>query len=131
MALTDFGEAWFLNAFLQNGTYYLGLLTAPASDSTAGTEVSGGGYLRQAIAFSAPASAAPVTRISNVELIQFPTATASWGTVTSFAVYNAASKGNIVWYGNLTDSKGAALPKTVSPGDIFQVPTGALVLSID
>ena len=39
----------------------------------------------------------------NNSIIFFPEATASWGTITYFGLYNAATGGNLVLYGALTN----------------------------
>lgn len=89
-------------------TAYIGLFTtAPTSNSgvTGATEVSGGSYARQATSGatwnSATASAGSEpdvipSYINNAAAITFPVATASWGTVTSFGVFDAVSGGNLL-----------------------------------
>jgi hypothetical protein len=77
-----------------------------------GTEVSGGAYARQAVTFSAP----DVTHtLKNSALVTFPTATASWGTVTHGALADASSGGNLLYGGALTN------PKTVDVDDTVRV----------
>lgn len=73
-------------------TPYLGLLTNVES----GTEVSGGSYARVQMTTTNFNTAAASNAISNTQAISFPTATANWGDVIGFAVYDAASAGNLV-----------------------------------
>lgn len=127
MSMTDYGENWLLQYVVSSGTKYLGLYLTPPGEATNGTEASGGGYARQPITFGSPANG----QVVSTQLIQFPVCTAAWGTVTGFAVCDAATGGNPLWYGQLTDSAGNPTPKNVTPGDIFQVPVGDLVLTLD
>jgi len=48
---------------------------------------------------------------SNNGAITFPSPTASWGTVTHFGIFDAASSGNLLFHGALTASK------TINSGD--------------
>lgn len=116
--LTDSGVTWTavsgLPALL---TGYVGLLTAPPSDTGGGTEVSGGSYARVAVtmnmtnwagtqsATSTTASTGTGGTTSNNGAITFPAPTANWGTVTHFAVYDQATSGNLIYWAALTTSK--------------------------
>lgn len=62
---------------------------------------------------------------SNGGRIEFPTALSSWGTVIAVGLVDAASGGNLIWYGTLTASKTIAATESVSfaPNDF--------VLSLD
>lgn len=127
-AETIFLANQLITAVLRNGTYtgatnvYLGLFTTATDNGTGGTEVSATGtaYARQAVAFAAPVSG--VT--SNSATVTYPTATASWGTVTNFAIYDAATAGNRLYYGPI------GIAKTVDQGDIFTVPSGNLTITL-
>lgn len=102
---------------------YVALLTAAPSDAGGGTEVSGGSYARVAVASSlanwagtqAAASTTASTgtsgTTSNNGAITFPAPTANWGVVTHFGIYDAASGGNLLFWGALTASK------TINNGD--------------
>ena len=59
---------------------YVGLFSvAPADDNSAGTELAGNGYARQAITFGAPATdAGNVRKVANTNNIQFGPALANW-----------------------------------------------------
>jgi hypothetical protein len=126
MSLTNYGEELLMNVFL-TGTKYLSLHTTSPTETTSGVEVYGGGYSRKAIPF------APVVNgeTTNNQLIQFPTATVTWGTVNSFGIWDAPVDGNLIWYGLLTDTVGNPAPKTVTAGDIFQVPVSDLMLRLE
>jgi hypothetical protein len=117
---------------------YVGLFTATPSDTGGGTEVSGGSYARVAItsslanwagtqaAASTVASSGTTGTTSNNGAVTFTTPTASWGTITSFGVFDAASGGNLLIYGPLTTSK------TVNNGDTApSFAAAALTFQID
>ena len=143
-ALTDYLENkivdWLLRAqaFAPPVTSYVGLFTAGPSDTGGGTEVSGNAYARVAItsalanwagtqsAASTIASSGTNGTTSNNGTITFPTPTPSgWGTVVAFGVFDAASAGNLLFYGTLTVSK------TINPGDSITFPAASLSLQID
>lgn len=103
---------------------HVGLLTAAPSDTGGGTEVTGGSYARVALAPSTtnwaatngattttnPSSGTGGTTSNNVA-ITFPSPTANWGVVTHFALYDAASAGNLFFWQALTTNK------TINNGD--------------
>jgi len=96
-------------------TAYVALFTAVGTDAGTGfTEVSGGSYARVATAgadWNSAAGTGP-SSISNVNTITFPAATANWGTVIAFGLYDASTSGNLLAW----DYLGAFnwLPCTVS-----------------
>jgi hypothetical protein len=125
-AKTDYLEDAILNHVLRNTTFsspttiYVGLFTTmPSDDGTGGVEVSGGSYARQSVTFAAPSGG----QVANNALVQFPTATAGWGTVLGTGLFDALSGGNLLYYGTLTASK------TVGIGDTIAFATSALTVS--
>lgn len=84
-------ENAILSAFFPPTGLYLALATA-VTDGEAGTftEVSGGGYARQPITFSAPANGV----VSNTARIEFPLAMADYGTVTHVFLMTALTGGD-------------------------------------
>lgn len=110
---------------------YVALFTlAPtARDGTGGTEVSGGAYARQAIASTAwnaiatnGAGLTAIEQIAQTNQINFPTATAAWGTIVGMGLYDAATLGNFLEYGDLTASQ------VVNNGNTFQVPAANIIV---
>src|SRR5256885_15593366 len=72
---------------------YVALFTANPTDSGGGTEVSGNGYARQAVATggSAWTETTPGTTLTNASDITFPVNTGSdWGTITGMAIFDAS-----------------------------------------
>jgi len=95
---------------------HLALFTTAPTATTAGTEVSGGSYARQAISFAAAASA---SKASN-STVTFPAATASWGTVAGWATMTASSGGSQVTFRAIT-------PIVVNSGDQIIIPSGNII----
>ena len=100
MALTNYLENALLNATVRNTTYtspatvYLALYSVAPTASTAGTELSGSGYSRQAITFNAPSGGAVTSNVT----VTFGPATANWSTINATAVVNASTGGNIMYF---------------------------------
>jgi len=101
-------------------SFYLGLFTSDPTDAETGTEVSGGAYVREAATFSVTGDTATTTAA-----IEWPVATADWGTITHVAVHDALTGGNIIAYAALTASK------TINTDDVFRIPAGDLDITID
>lgn len=99
-------------------TVYVALFTTmPAEDGTAGVEVSptSTGYARVAVTGNAtnwPISGTTPQQVQNASAVQFPTATASWGTVVGFGIYDAATAGNLLYGNSFT---GVAIGSGVTP----------------
>ena len=117
-AMSDYLENKFLDHFLGTSstaspsTIYVGLHTADPTDAGTGAEVSGNGYARQSIAFSASSSGTT----SNSAAVEFPAASGgNWGTITHIGIYDALTSGNLLFHSSLTVSK------TISNGDIFKL----------
>jgi len=87
-------------------TTYLALFSGVGNDAGTGfTELTGGAYARVATAgtdWNGASGSAP-SQISNASTLTFPTATANWGSVIAFGLYDAASGGNLLcwdFFGN-------------------------------
>jgi len=57
--------------------------------------------------------------------VEFPTATANYGTVTHVGIYDASSAGNLMAWAALTSSK------TIETGDVFRIPSGDLDITLN
>ena len=105
---SDYLENKVLDAVLNNtslavATPYVALFTATPSDAGGGTEVSGGSYARVNSSASWPAASSG--SCANDVAIAFPSATANWGTVTQFGIFDASTAGNLLYWGDLTTSR--------------------------
>lgn len=125
MTKTNYLEDALVNHVLRNiamsspATVYMGLHTADPTEVGNVGEVSGGSYARQAVSFGAPSDGA----VSNDADVVFPEATANWGTITHFTIWDAVSGGNCLYYGTLDQSK------AVDTGIVFRVLTGNLTVT--
>lgn len=116
----------FNAAYTPATTVYLGLSTAnPTDDGSGLAEPSGAGYARQAISFSAAAS----RRVTQSAIVAFLQATGAWGVITHWAIFDAATGGNMLAYGALVESKQVVSGNTpsVAAGEVWiEVTTGAM-----
>lgn len=101
-------------------TMYLALYTVAPTDTGGGTEVSGGSYARQTVAFTVSGDTA-----SNTSAVEFPTATGNWGSIVAVGVFDSLTTGNLMAYGNLSTSK------TINSGDVLRVPAGDLDITLN
>ncbi len=132
MSFSDFMENTILNEvfgganYAPVGTVYVALYTtAPDDAGVGGTEVSGGAYARVAVTNNAtnwPAASGGAK--SNGVAVTFPQATAAWGTVIAFAIWDAATGGNMLVSAALSASK------AVQTGDTPVFGVGDLKLSL-
>ena len=123
---SNYLENALINAVLRNTSYtspttvYVSLYTSDPTDADTGTEVSGGSYARTAVTFGAPSNGVS----TNSADVTFPTATASWGTVTHIGIHDASTAGNLLFHTPLDTSK------TIDSGDIFKITSGNLSVTL-
>jgi hypothetical protein len=103
-------------------SWYLALFTSNPDEDGSGTEVSTSGtaYARQSVSFTVSGNTA-----SNSAAVEFPTATASYGTVTHVGVYDASTAGNLIAYAALTTST------AIDTGDVLRVPASELDITLE
>lgn len=124
-AMSDYLENEILDHILGTGAYtmpsavYVGLATATLADDNSGTELTGNGYARVAATFNAASSGTA----DNSAAIEFSAATASWGTVSHFGLFDASSGGNLLIHGAFTTAK------LIDSGDILKISAGDLDIS--
>lgn len=136
-AMTDYLEEALLNHVLSDGgsftqpDTYVALYTVAPTDSTAGTEVTGGNYARQQVlpaAWSDP-SAGVQGETDNEAAVEFPVATVQWSggaAVVAVGILDSLAAGNLLLYGDLDDQS-----KVVGVGDQFTFAIGALNIQFD
>ena len=104
--------------------YYIGLsTTAPNVGGSGVTEpsTSGTGYARVALSsLSAPSNGV----IKNGSAVTFNESLKSWGAVTHYVVYDAATGGNLLFYGALSSSK------TIDPETILTLRANELTITL-
>ncbi len=123
--MSDYLELKFLDHFTGTAStsapsaVYLGLSTASLQDDNSGTELTGNNYSRKAITF---ASASGGSIASNAA-VEFDAATGSWGSVSHFGIFDAASSGNLLFHGAFSAAK------TIASGDVLKVASGSLTIT--
>lgn len=107
-------------SFTKPSAFYIGLLTNET------TEVSGGGYARAQLDPSDSNWTAETTdgQTRNAVEIEFPTASADWGTITHAGIYDAASGGNMIFLITLSAST------VVLGGGTARFPVNSLQITI-
>lgn len=137
MSLSNFGEAQALDALFPTSApvnKYLALFTVMPGEAGGGTEVTGSGYARQVIAWSAAVQGAPSTKTHTADLVF--TATGDWAAgatqIVGWAICDALAAGNEVWYGTLKDATGVTdTPRNMLNGDVLKFLAGQLILKMD
>ena len=107
--------------------FYIELYTAAPTDAGGGTPVgAGGAYARAAVTNDAANFPNAVGGSkSNAAAITFAQATAPWGTVVAFGIFDALVGGNLLYWALLTT------PITIPTGGTFSFATGQLVITED
>ncbi len=106
--------------FTPPASLFVAAYTSDPGKTDAGTEVSGGAYARKAVTFAAPSDGAGV----NPADVLFDVATASWGNVTHFGIRDAASGGNLLFFGPANPAK------TIAQGDQLKIPAGSIAAAM-
>lgn len=131
-SFSDFLELELLDHVFGNAAYtapatlYLALFTAAPTDSGGGTEVTGGSYARASVTNNAtnwPAAASGAK--SNGVEFSFVTATANWGTIVAFGIFDASSAGNLITWGDVTPNK------AINTGDTAKFAVGDIDITLD
>lgn len=126
------GQAYSATANVYIALFTTGTLTEASTGSTPiAVEVTGGSYVRVAVANNltqwpaASINGSNQTEKHNANAITFPTATADWGTITQWAIVDASTNGNILYYGTFD------VAKTILNGDTATLPALALKIFED
>jgi len=126
--MSNYLENALLNGTLNGTTYtapttvYVSLWTTNPNDDGSGAEVIGGSYARTAVSF---ATAVGTTgNVLNDAVVEFPAATAVWGTVGWIGINDAATGGNLMYHTALDAAK------TIDTGDIFKIAIGNLSVTL-
>lgn len=123
-SLSNYAENKLLDHVLGTTTYtkpttYVALYTVAPTDSTSGTEVTGGSYARIAGAFDASSSGAS-SNSGNLDFTSMPACT-----VVAVGILDNSTGGNLLLYGTLTANK------VLDAGDTLRIATGDLDITID
>jgi hypothetical protein len=127
---SDYWENKILDHIFGKGSYtpptiYVGLSTTDPTDDASGlAEPSGNGYARVQTSAS-DWNAASNGSLDNSSNITFTQATGNWGTITHFALFDAATAGNMLAHGALSQSK------SIGESDTARFEAGDLQISLD
>jgi hypothetical protein len=105
-------------------TVWVALYTVVPSDSSAGTEqgIGTSGYARTSVAAAGWTVAG--NQVSNTNPVEFPAVTGSAYTVVGWAIMDASTSGNQLYWGDCTST-------VMNVGDIPRFAAGALVITED
>jgi hypothetical protein len=124
-SFSDYLENALLNHTFRNTaltsptTVYLALYTTAPTDAGGGTQVSGGGYARQAITFGAPSGGA----IANTVAVAFTASGAAYGTVVAVGIFDASTAGNLLAWDDITSA-------VINDGDTINFPIGDIDVTL-
>jgi hypothetical protein len=123
-SLSNYAENKVLDHVLGTTTFtkpttYVALYTVAPTDSSAGTEVTGGSYARLAGAFDAATGGAS-SNSGNLDFTGMPACT-----VVAIGVLDNSTGGNLLIHGTLTANK------VLDAGDTLRVAQGDLDITID
>lgn len=130
MDMSSYLAKALLNQVFRNTAYtrpskvFIALFISNPTASDTGQEVTGGDYARQEVAFSAPVAASGAQVINNSTEVAFPVASADWGLVTHIGIRDAATAGNLLYFGSLAN------PRTILTGDILKFAPNKLELTL-
>lgn len=128
-SLTNYGEGKLLGhlfgatTYTPPATWYVGLFSAAPTDSTAGTELTGGGYARGSAANNTTNFPAANPTITGADITLFT----SSGTHNAVALglFDAVTAGNLVAYAVLDT------PKAIANLDVVRIVAGQLSIALD
>jgi hypothetical protein len=119
--LSTYGEALVLNALL-TGCYVSAHTGDPGN--TGASEVAGGSYARVALGAYSIATGNP-SIADNDAIVEHPTSTADWGTITHFGLWTALSGGNFI------GGKALDASKVILTAYVLRYPAGSIQISTD
>lgn len=127
MAVTTTYKNTILDALLRNGTItgpvtvYVALSTTAIDETGAITEVStsGTGYARQSVTFDLASAGSSLSNST----VTFPSPTTDWGTITSAALYTAATGGTMMFFSSFG-------PAPADIGDVIVIDAADVIISL-
>lgn len=133
-SMADYLELKALDHFLGGPDYtrpttvWVALFTATPNDAGGGTEVTGGSYARASVTNNStnwPAATGTTAVKANGTAVTFPLATVAWGTVGWIGIFDAASAGNLLFWGSILT------PRAVAIGDTPSFAIGTITITLD
>ena len=132
-ALTDYLEPKIRALVLSNTqwtgkptNFYIAFFTSAGSDTGPGTEFTGSGYARKAVTCNNTNWTVSGASVENALAIKFANAaTADWSGITHFGIFDKATGGNLLFYGQLKETL------TVPKYSTANIPAGEISLTFD
>lgn len=87
-----------------HASMWLGACLTMPTKSSNGTEPVGGSYARVEIDMDAVFPAAASSETGNDELVSFPTSTGTWGSIVGYALWDASTGGDVLFWFPLTEA---------------------------
>lgn len=128
MSFTNYLEEAVLNHVFRNtalpvvSTLRVGLFTAAPTDAGGGTEVTGGGYARQAVTFGAPTQNGEDAVIANTGAVTF-NRTGTPVNAVAVGYYDAATAGNLLAWSTITSA-------ALGDNEVVSFPVGQLQVTL-
>jgi hypothetical protein len=113
------------NATVRNTSYtgpatvYVALYSTAPTAATSGTELSGSGYTRESVTFSAPTAGVAASNVA----VTFGAATANWSPAVAIATVDASTGGNIMWFKDIAT-------QVVKSGDSLTIDSGDITITL-
>jgi|DEB0MinimDraft_6_1074348.scaffolds.fasta_scaffold01587_1 hypothetical protein len=116
-------------AYTAPSAVYVSLHTGnPQEDNSGANEIptSGYNYARESVTFGSVTEVANTVSVSTNATVTFNQASANYpANVTYVGLYDQSTAGNLMFYGALSTEK------QVTTGDIFQINSGSLTITLD
>ena len=127
-SLTNYGEGKVLahlfggTTYAPVATWYVGLFSVAPTDSTAGTELTGGGYARAAVSNNTTNFPAANPAVNGADVTLFTSSGSH--TAVAMGLFDAVTAGNLVAYSTFTSTPIVNL-------DVVRIVAGQLQISLD
>jgi len=127
-SLTNYGEGKVLahlfggTTYAPVATWYVGLFSVAPTDSTAGTELTGGGYARAAVSNNTTNFPAANPAVNGADVTLFTSSGSH--TAVAMGLFDAVTGGNLIAYSTITSTPIANL-------DVVRIVAGQLSISLD
>ena len=109
-------------------TFYVSLHTGDPTEGTqpGANEISGSAYERQSVTFGDCTTVSNTTSVSSNQTVSFPQANSNYSAdVTFIGINDSLTGSNLLFYGQLSQAK------TVTTGDVFQINSGSLTITLN
>ena len=131
-AFSDYLESGLGDLLLRGQTYtsgavYFALYTSDPTDADSGVEVSDSAYVRPQAHLSVVSDGftnAGGGVFTNAQAVAFPAIADTQIVVTHWALFDAATVGNMLFHGSLTASK------TLDPADVLNLPVASVSITL-